>query len=109
MIKCHTILGARLVEPIAINNLFVEAILFHHEDFDGGGYPKGLQGKDIPLIARIIRMADYFDALTSNRPYRQRHEVKEALDVMNKNRHCFDPQIFEYSKNNVNQLTRRCT
>jgi len=109
MIKCHTILGARLVEPIAINNLFVEAILFHHEDFDGGGYPKGLQGKDIPLIARIIRMADYFDALTSNRPYRQRHEVKEALDVMNKNRHCFDPQIFEYFKNNVNQLTRRCT
>lgn len=108
MIKLHTTLGAKLVEPVAIDKLFTEAILFHHEDFDGGGYPKGLRGRDIPLIARIIRVADYFEALTSDRPYRRAMEVEKALEVMNKNSHCFDPEIFGYFINNLDQLTMRC-
>ena len=109
MIQSHTTLGEKLIKPVALNNLLTEAILFHHEDYDGGGYPRGLQGQNIPLIARIIRIADYFDALTSNRPYRESLNVTEALEIMSKNKRCFDPKILDYFINNIKQLTRHCT
>ncbi|WP_457552465.1 HD-GYP domain-containing protein [Desulfobacula sp.] len=109
MIQSHTTLGEKLIKPMALNKLLTEAILFHHEDYDGGGYPKGLQGEDIPLIARIIRIADYFDALTTNRPYREPLNVTKALEIMTKNKKCFDPEIFNFFVNNITQLTRRCT
>ena len=109
MIQSHTTLGEKLIKPMALNELFSESILYHHEDYDGDGYPKGLEGKNIPLIARIIRIADYFDAITTIRPYRGRHSVPDALEIMKKNRRCFDPEIFDYFINNIKQLTKRCT
>ena len=109
IIQSHTTLGEKLIKPMALNKLLTEAILFHHEDYDGGGYPRGLQGQNIPLIARIIRIADYFDALTTNRPYRGSLNVTETLEIMSKNKRCFDPKIFDYFINNIKQLTRRCT
>jgi putative nucleotidyltransferase with HDIG domain len=84
MIKCHTTLGKKLIEPMALNNLLTEAILYHHEDYNGNGYPYGLKGEEIPLIARIIRISDYFDALTTSRPYRAQLSVSKALDIMKK-------------------------
>jgi putative nucleotidyltransferase with HDIG domain len=108
MIKCHTTLGKKLVEPLALDNLLTEAILSHHEDYSGTGYPYGLRGQDIPLIARIIRIADYFDALTTSRPYRGALDVGEALKIMKKNQNCFDPEIFDFFIKNIKHLTRRC-
>ena len=109
MIKCHTTLGEKLIRPVDYNNLLLDAVLFHHEDYDGNGYPKGLRGEEIPLIARIIRVADYFDALATSRPYRKSLTVSEAIKIMEKNSKCFDPQIFDFFKNNLYQLTKRCT
>jgi len=108
MIKCHTTLGKKLIEPLALDSLLTEAVMCHHENYDGTGYPDGLRGEDIPLIARIIRIADYFDALTTSRPYRGALSVREAIKIMKKNRHCFDPEIFSYFLDNIGQLTRRC-
>lgn len=78
MIRSHTILGEKLIEPLMPENILRDAVRFHHENFDGSGYPDRLSGKGIPLIARIIRLADYFDALTSNRPYRPAMTLDEA-------------------------------
>jgi putative nucleotidyltransferase with HDIG domain len=107
MIKCHTKLGKKLLEPLALDDLLTEAILSHHEDYNGTGYPDGLHGQDIPLIARIIRIADYFDAITTSRPYRGALSVGEAMKVMKKNQDCFDPEIFSFFINNIKRLTRR--
>ncbi|WP_051938356.1 HD-GYP domain-containing protein [Ghiorsea bivora] len=101
MIQSHTTLGEKLIRSISPNKLLTEAILFHHEDYDGGGYPKGLHGEDIPLIARIIRVADYFDALTTNRSYRASISDTEAVKIMKNNKRCFDPNIFKYFSDNI--------
>jgi len=57
-------------------------IELHHESLDGRGYPHGLKGDEIPLLPRIIAVADTFDALTTNRPYQQAHEVHDALKII---------------------------
>jgi putative nucleotidyltransferase with HDIG domain len=108
MIKCHTTLGEKLIRPVKYDKLLSDAVLFHHEDYDGNGYPYRLKGENIPLIARIIRVADYFDALTTSRPYREQISVPESIEIMEKNRRCFDLQIFDFFKENLCQLTRRC-
>ncbi len=105
MIKSHTILGEKLVKPLSLGIVLQEAIRFHHENFDGSGYPDGLAGNEIPLIARIIRLGDYFDALTSSRPYRPAMGLNEALEVMKTNHHCFDPEIFKFFRDNILRLT----
>ncbi len=70
--------------------------LNHHERFDGRGYPNGLSGKDIPLVARIVAVADVYDALVSNRPYKQPWEVKDAQDYLVKHAGTqFDPVCIE--------------
>jgi len=107
MIKCHTTLGKKLIEPLALDNLLSEAILSHHENYNGTGYPDGLQGQDIPLIARIIKIADYFDALTTSRPYRGALGADEAIKIMKRYQDCFDPEIFSFFVDNIRQLTRR--
>jgi len=108
MIKCHPTLGKKLIEPLALDNLLTEAILSHHENYNGTGYPDGLKGQDIPLIARIIRIADYFDGITTSRPYRGALSVGEAIKIMKKNQDCFDPEIFRFFLNNIRKLTRIC-
>jgi putative two-component system response regulator len=81
---------ARLPEPV------VHIILYHHERFDGKGYPTGLTGTDIPLEARIVSISDFFDALSSDRPYRKKLPIKEALKiVMDSIGTFFDPDIAE--------------
>lgn len=69
-------------------------ILHHHENFDGTGYPKGLVGLNIPLGARILKISDVFDALTMNRPYRDKLAIKEALKIMNKEKSTYDPELY---------------
>jgi hypothetical protein len=77
-IKKHPALGANIVEGAELFNRSVPGILHHHERFDGGGYPVGLAGRGIPLIARIITAVDAYDAMTTDRPYRQALSNEEA-------------------------------
>ncbi len=80
-IKRHPVDGARMVEALGDDEL-TAMVRHHHERLDGGGYPDGLVGGAIPLGARVIAVADTFDALTSNRPYRSGCRHKKALDVL---------------------------
>lgn len=69
-------------------------ILYHHEHWDGTGYPEGLKGLDIPLFARIICIADSYDGIISERPYHRQRVMETALDEMNKHINWFDPRLF---------------
>ena len=66
----HPVIGARILIGCDVHPFYVETVLYHHESWDGQGYPIGLQGEDIPLSARILTVADVYDALTSQRPYK---------------------------------------
>lgn len=76
-----------------------DIILYHHENFDGSGYPKGLSGDKIPIGARILKITDVFDALTMDRPYRAKLPVREAIDIMTKDMNHYDPNLFKLFKN----------
>ena len=70
--------------------------LFHHERWDGGGYPYGLKGKEIPIYARLVAVADVWDAITSDRPYRKAMSEQEALElIISQSGKQFDPEIIE--------------
>jgi putative nucleotidyltransferase with HDIG domain len=71
LVQRHPEIGARLVQPIGIASSVVDAIRHHHERWEGNGYPNGLAGEQIPLLARIVAVADAFDAMSSDRPYRR--------------------------------------
>jgi putative two-component system response regulator len=70
IIRCHTQKGAEILQPLKQFEALLPAILYHHERYDGTGYPAGLSGEAIPLSARIIAVADTYDAILSDRPYR---------------------------------------
>jgi HD-GYP domain-containing protein (c-di-GMP phosphodiesterase class II) len=95
MIQQHPMLGYKLIEPLGLPKLITAVILSHHENFDGSGYPYGLVGKDIPLAARIIRITDTYDALTSDRGYRPSFTHNKALDIMEKDTGSFDPELLD--------------
>jgi ribonuclease P protein subunit RPR2 len=79
VMRSHPHVGAKIVEPIPFMGDAVEIVRSHHERFDGSGYPGGLRGEDIPLGARIFAIADAFDAMTSDRPYRRSLPIDEAV------------------------------
>jgi len=90
----HPDIGARIVEDIPFLQETLHVIRYHQERWDGSGYPVGLSGKDIPLLARIFAVVDAFDALTSNRPYRQKITPEEALAYLRAQAGIlFDPEI----------------
>jgi len=78
-IKKHSVIGATILHPIKELSDVAKEVRHHQEYYDGSGYPDGIKGNNIPLIARIISVADAFDAMTSNRPYRKRKTAEEAL------------------------------
>ncbi|MBU3173351.1 HD-GYP domain-containing protein [Clostridium estertheticum] len=69
-------------------------ILYHHENWNGTGYPKGLKNLEIPLGARILKIMDVFDALTVERPYRKKLNINEALSIMDKEILTYDPTLY---------------
>jgi HD-GYP domain-containing protein (c-di-GMP phosphodiesterase class II) len=81
-IKKHPLLTNKILEPIDLPAFIVDATLQHHERLDGRGYPLGLKGNEISLFAKIIAVADVFDALTSARPYRGAMTVEDALTLL---------------------------
>jgi ribonuclease P protein subunit RPR2 len=79
VMRGHPVIGAQIVAPIAFLADAVSLIRHHHERFDGTGYPDGLTGMQIPLGARVFAVADSFDAMTSDRPYRRAMGIERAL------------------------------
>jgi putative nucleotidyltransferase with HDIG domain len=96
IMKGHVEAGAKIVGELEILNRSTDIVLHHHENFDGTGYPTGLAGDDIPLGSRIVFVADAFDALTTDRPYRKGRSKVEALQVLEANTpKQFDPRAVE--------------
>jgi HD-GYP domain-containing protein (c-di-GMP phosphodiesterase class II) len=79
LMRAHPAVGARIIEPISFLGEAVEIVHAHHEWFDGTGYPTGLKGEEIPLAARVFSIADSFDAMTSDRPYRPAMPIGAAV------------------------------
>lgn len=99
IMKSHPVLSVKILEPVSHLEFFAKTIpgvRFHHERFDGRGYPEGVKGEDIPLESRIILVVDTFDAMTWSRPYRKGlpYEVayKELQDFAGRQ---FDPKLVE--------------
>jgi putative nucleotidyltransferase with HDIG domain len=78
----HPLIGAALLEKIDCKKSISDAVLFHHERIDGSGYPFGIKGDEIPLSARIVSIADCFDAITTDRPYQRRKSCKAATSLL---------------------------
>jgi len=82
IIKNHPDIGANILKTIDYFSPIIPMIKYHHENFDGTGYPEGLKGYEIPLEARILSISDKFDALTSKRPYRDAYTIPQALNII---------------------------
>lgn len=95
-IKKHPLIGYKTLEHISSfkENGVLDMILYHHERYDGKGYPHGLEGEEIPLVARILALADSFDAMTSRRVYRDKLNFNSVINEISINKGIqFDPQI----------------
>lgn len=99
IVQEHPLIGYRIVKDVDFLRQVAEVILSHHERCNGKGYPHGKCKEEIPLEARIVAVADVFDALTSERPYRRAYTVEEALAIMeNEEEGHFDPEILSVLK-----------
>lgn len=104
-IKRHAVIGADLIGNLEMYRPSVPIIRHHHERWDGRGYPDGLRGEEIPLGARIIAVADSFDAMTSNRPYRKAMDFDLARNEIRRNSGIqFDPRVVEAFERTMNGL-----
>lgn len=92
--KMHSFWGADVAAKANLSQVAQNIIRYHHERYDGTGYPDGLSGKAIPLEARIVAVADVYDALTNDRPYRKGYSMEEAVVIMDGMQgSTFDPEI----------------
>ena len=90
----HPGTGAAILYPVRELGDIAKEVRGHHERFDGGGYPDGLKSEEIPFISRIIAVADTFDAITSDRPYRERSMAEVATQIIKDNSGTqFDPLV----------------
>jgi energy-coupling factor transport system substrate-specific component len=112
IMKSHTIRGAEILGDFTLLDHVVEGAEYHHERYDGRGYPKGLKGEEIPLYGRIIGVADAFDAMTSNRVYRNHMDTDYVMTEMKRGRGTqFDPdaldaflRLVDKGKINLNEI-----
>ena len=95
-IKEHPLIGAKIIEPIEAYEDVIPIILYHHERYDGKGYPHGLSGENISISARILALADVYDALVSSRPYREGWVKEKVIDLIKKESGThFDPKVVD--------------
>ena len=96
ILKNHPQWGADIIRPMKSFKGVVEIVLYHHENYDGSGYAKGLKGEAIPFGARVLRIIDSFDAITTNRAYKSALNYKQAIEELGKfSGSHYDPVIFE--------------
>lgn len=93
-VRTHPALSYAILKERGYQDEIVEWVLYHHENYDGSGYPANRAGEEIPLGARILRVCDVFAALTTNRPYRKAFDVKTAVELMIAEVKNFDMQVF---------------
>jgi putative nucleotidyltransferase with HDIG domain len=107
LMKAHPETGARILEPIPEYGRYIPIVLQHHERFDGSGYPHGVAGNAISFDARIVAVADVWDALTSRRPYRDSLTTEQATRIIleSKSTH-FDPRVVEAFEQIVTDTAR---
>mgnify|MGYP006267833757 CR=1 FL=1 len=89
-IRQHPVIGGNIIKPLRFFPKERDVIVHHHERFDGTGYPAGLRGHSIPITARILAVADTYDAMTSSRPYRTARTHQDALEELIR---CSDSQF----------------
>lgn len=94
IIETHPLIGGKIVEPLGLRPQEKDVILYHHERWDGRGYPRGLAGEEIPFGCRLLTLADVYDALTTDRPYRRRCSIPDALAEIRAHAGTqFDPEL----------------
>lgn len=113
VMKKHPVIGYDALRNASVDlgsdfflNMAMDIILYHHERWDGGGYPYGLKGEDIPLSARIVSIADVYDALTSRRPYKEAFTHEKAIDIMSKEEGKYDPELFNLFLKNAEKFNK---
>ena len=107
IIKSHTTIGGKILiqSNAKVLQTAYDIALTHHEKWNGQGYPKGLKKNQIPLVGRIVGIADVFDALTSNRPYKDAYPVEVACEIIKKEReNHFDPNIVDIFLDNIDDI-----
>jgi len=82
--KAHPVIGAEILQSIEPLREMLPAVRWHHENWNGKGYPDQLRGAAIPLMARIVAVADCFDAITTNRPYQKAYDKRHAAEIITK-------------------------
>lgn len=93
-IRMHSKFSYDILKEKEYSDFVLESVLYHHENFDGSGYPENLKGMEIPYGARILRVCDVFAALISDRPYRGAFDVDTAVELMIEEVKNFDMQVF---------------
>jgi len=107
-IKKHPEIGVDIIRPVHFLHGIIPLMLYHHERWDGKGYPNGLKAEQIPVGARIIAVADSYQALTSDRPYRRAYSEEDARTIMKKSSGTqFDPKIVDAFLNILEQEKNR--
>ncbi|MGH4123746.1 MAG: HD-GYP domain-containing protein [Clostridium sp.] len=102
-IKMHPKIGFNILSKSKNLKYISKIVLYHHERWDGKGYPRGLSGIDIPLGSRIIAVCDSIDAMTSDRPYRKSMSFEESInEIINNSGLMFDPVVVQYIVDNMN-------
>ena len=93
-VRMHSMFGCAILKRQGFSEKIQEMVLYHHENYDGSGYPKNLQGEEIPMGARILRVCDVFAALLSDRPYRKGFDQQTAVSLMIEEVKNFDMRVF---------------
>ena len=95
-VKRHSAAGARIVARARFSSAVIAIVRHHHENWDGTGYPDRVAGRDIPIGARVLMVVDCFDALTSDRPYRRRLPVDQAIQIIEARRgSMYEPRVVD--------------
>ena len=107
VMKTHTIIGAKILNNSKrdVIKMGYELALNHHEKWDGSGYPAGLIGGNIPLTARVVAFADVFDALSTNRVYKEAFPIETCIEILKeqRNKH-FDGELLDLFLNNIDKI-----
>lgn len=92
--RMHSKISYDILKQYDFSDIVMESVLYHHENYNGSGYPENKKGEEIPFGARVMRVADTFTALISDRPYRRAFDIETAMQVMIDEIDCYDMEVF---------------
>ena len=106
-VRMHSSLGYEELKEQGYSDIVLQSILYHHENYDGSGYPSNLSGDSIPLGARILRVCDVYAALSSDRPYRKAFDVSTVIELMIDEIKNFDMEVFLAFQSVIHEVADR--